>query len=124
LLADSDGNIDDSCEGDCEGDRCGVGVDVFLGGDSRSVGWLNGSLDCLRFAATERSGCDLVINVSSSGKLWVYVRLLARDCETILTTWWWYSDKGQLVDCQPREFENYAFKEKERKLSVEESHDA
>lgn len=53
LLADSEGNIDESCEGDCEGDRLGGGVGVFLGSDSRGVGWLNRSLDCLRFAVDE-----------------------------------------------------------------------
>jgi hypothetical protein len=37
-LADSEGNIDDSRDGDCEGDGCGGGVNDFLGGDSRSVG--------------------------------------------------------------------------------------
>jgi hypothetical protein len=87
LLADSDGNIDNSCEGDCEGERSGGGVGVVLGGDSRSVGWLNGSLDCLCLAAATRRGCDLVIDTPSSEMLWLYVRLAPRDCETIAGIW-------------------------------------
>jgi hypothetical protein len=38
LLADSEGNIDDSREGDCEGDCCSSSVSMFLGSDSRGVG--------------------------------------------------------------------------------------
>jgi hypothetical protein len=87
LLADSEGNIDDSREGDCEGDCYSGSVGVFLGSDSRGVGWLNGSLDCLRFAVDKREGCDLVINSLSSENLWLYVRLFVRDCEPILAMW-------------------------------------
>ena len=66
LLTDSEGNIDNSREGDCEGDGYSGSVSVFLAGNSRGVGWLNGRVDCRRFAVDERAGCDLVINSLSS----------------------------------------------------------
>jgi hypothetical protein len=61
---------------------------VSLSSDSRGIGWLNSSLDCLLLEVDGKVGCDCVFNAPSSDILWVYVRLLARDCETILTMWW------------------------------------
>jgi hypothetical protein len=43
-------------------------------------------VDCLRFKAAERGGCDLVINAPSSDILWLYVLLLKCDCEAIIAT--------------------------------------
>jgi hypothetical protein len=61
---------------------------VSLGSNSRGVSWLNGSLDCLRLEVDSKVGCDCVIDAPSLDILWVYVRLLARGCETILMMWW------------------------------------
>lgn len=92
LLDDSDGTIDDSCEGIGEGDRC-CGRGVVTRGVSCRADWLNASLDCLRIDATEREGCDLVIANSSSGKLWLYVLFDARDPGAIADALWWCFEK-------------------------------
>jgi hypothetical protein len=65
LLADSEGNIVKSCEGK----RSSGGISVILGNASRSIGWLNSSLDCLCLVAATRRGCDLIIDMPSSKML-------------------------------------------------------